>query len=108
MKKILTTLAALALALIPSHACATADWCAVVRWSPDGFTNLREGPGVAFRVLGKLRPGDLIEVDTRRCYKDTCPSGWVHVTFSPRTHLSDGWISERWIQQVGCPEEAAR
>lgn len=93
---------------------ATEDWCAVVTKTPDGFLNLREGPGVQFRVRGKLRPGDILQVDTASCFKSYAGPGpnarftcaergdWTHVVEAGRAHLFNGWISTKWIKQVSC------
>ncbi len=65
MKKIII---ATAIALLGcSAAFATADGCAVVLPTPDGFLALREAPSTRFKVLKRLRPGEHLLVDTATC-----------------------------------------
>ena len=53
-------------ATLPAY--ATSTWCAVVRSDVDGgFLNIRGGPTADSAILGKLYPGDYIEIDTAQC-----------------------------------------
>ena len=53
-------------ATLPAY--ATSTWCAVVRSDVDGgFLNIRGGPTAKSEILGKLYPGDYIEIDTAQC-----------------------------------------
>jgi hypothetical protein len=100
-------------------ALATADGCAVVLRTPDGFLNLREGPSVETRVVSKLSRGDLLYVDTAQCGRVKgrwiCDkrSEWGHVTQVPRFDGSDprqstsGWVSDKFVQWFECPEPKA-
>ena len=47
----------------PNSAFATHTFCATER-TPDGFMNLREGPGTQYKVLGKILTSDLLDVAT--------------------------------------------
>ena len=63
--KTLISAAVITLALSgPAH--ATASGCAVVLRTPDGFLNVRAGPSMKAPVVGKFRPGDLIESTANR------------------------------------------
>lgn len=72
----------------PVH--ATADGCAVVLKTPDGFLSVREGPGTRFRVLTEVHRGETLLIDTAQCGairgRTVCDSSmaWTHVTSVPR------------------------
>src|SRR5262249_42505752 len=57
---------------------ATADGCAVVLKTLDGFLSLRDGPGTRFKVLEKLRQGDVLYIDPVEC--STISGKWPVVT----------------------------
>jgi hypothetical protein len=97
---------------------ATADGCAVVLKTPDGFLNLRDGPGMRFKVLEKLRRGDVLYIDTVECSTISgtvvCgnPKEWTHVNTVPRLDgpireakkCTQGWVASKYIQWFECSE----
>ena len=105
---------ALIVALSPRTAFATQDACAVVTRTPDGFLNLRSGPGANFEILAELYPGDRLWVDKARCqtFGDTnaCDTArrWTHVTSVRRMDatrsngFTRGWVSSRYVVWFAC------
>ena len=94
-------------------ALATEIGCAVVLKTPDGFLNIREGPGTQFKVVGKLNRGDFLYVGSEQCWEDRCTDdqrSWTHLVDvlspeKPRLEKSNpGWILSRFIQWTYCPE----
>ena len=97
---------------------ATADGCAVVLKTPDGFLSLRDGPGMRFKVLEKLRQGDVLYIDTVECSAISgtmvCgnPKEWTHVNTVPRLDgpieeakkFTQGWVASKYIQWFECSE----
>src|SRR5262249_28449006 len=91
---------------------ATADGCAV------GFLSLRDGPGMRFKVLEKLRQGDVLYIDTVECSRVSgtmvCgnPKEWTHVNTVPRLDgpireakkFTRGWVASKYIQWFECAE----
>jgi hypothetical protein len=80
----ITSIAALLLATGTAH--ATADGCAVVLKTRDGFLNLRKDPSMRARIVARLKPGKIIYVDDLRCdVLSHCDNegGWAHVTGVP-------------------------
>lgn len=91
---------------------ATSTYCAVVGKTPDGFLNVRVGPGVAYGVIARLLPSDFVYVDTGSCKAGLCDEArnWQFVEGVPRLDgnkepLSQGWVHSKYIKQVGCPNE---
>jgi len=83
-KTLLTGIAALFLATGAAH--ATADGCAVVLRTPDGFLNLRKDPSMRARIVARLKPGQIIYIDDLACYPMShCDNKgeWTHVTDIP-------------------------
>ena len=112
MRKLL--LAAALLLAIGTSAQATQSYCAVVKPTPDGFVNLREGPGTRFPIIRHLRPYDSVLVDTGKCRAGICDQSgrWQFIESVPRIdgqsdeekqHFTQGWIRERYIKQITCP-----
>ena len=104
-------LAAAALMVVSANgpALATETGCAVVLKTPDGFLNLRQGPGTRFQVVAKLNRGDFIYVGTEQCYAGRCTDerhSWTHVEGFPRLnkHGDVGWVNDAFIQWSDCPE----
>ena len=96
-----------------SQAAATADGCARVGPTPDGFLNLRDGPGHHFAVRRRLSPGDRLDIDTARCGpyrgRTVCnESGdWTHVVSVPRLDAglrayTQGWVRTSYILYRQC------
>ena len=95
---------------------ATADGCAVVLKTPDGFLSLRDGPGMRF--LEKLPQGDVLYIDTVECSTISgtmvCgnPKEWTHVNSVPRLDgpireakkFTQGWVASKYIQWFECAE----
>jgi hypothetical protein len=98
---------------------ATADGCAVVLKTPDGFLNLRKAPTVQSEVITKLKQGDFLYVDTARCETrgdlsicdEKSPTQWTHVTSIRRIDgknppsFTQGWVSDQYVQWFHCDEE---
>jgi hypothetical protein len=108
-------LAAAALITVISGANATADGCAIVTRTPDGFLNLRELPTAPSAVVMRLLPGELLNIDDAGCEKkgnlEICQDDplWTHVTGVPRLERKDrpllrGWVSARYIKTVECED----
>ena len=104
---------ALALSAWTAPALATQTYCAVVKRTPDGSAALRAGPGPKFPVVKRLRPLDLVWVDTGVCRDGLCDEtrSWVFVEAVPRLdrraindktgrerRYTQGWIRARSIQ----------
>src|SRR5262249_27439350 len=109
MKASLLIATALA-ASVPSAADATADGCAVVMRTPDGFLNLRKLPTADSAVVARLFPGAMLDIDDMDCQKQGNPSvcrnddvPWMHVTGVPRlkrkgrTQVS-GWVRGKHVR----------
>jgi hypothetical protein len=65
---------------------ATADGCAVVKRTSDGFVNLRKDPSMRARIVARLKPGQIVYVDDLACAPMAhCDNegGWTHVTGVP-------------------------
>jgi hypothetical protein len=56
-----------ALLIAPNSANATADGCAVVLRTPDGFLNLRKAPMMGSKIVARLKPGELIDITEGNC-----------------------------------------
>jgi hypothetical protein len=99
----LTGIAALFLATGAAH--ATADGCAVVLRTPDGFLSLREAPSMKAKIIARLKPGEIIDVTDLSCpgFSD-CDNkgGWTHVSGVPRLNGTNGWVGTRFIVSVAC------
>jgi uncharacterized protein YraI len=103
MKKLLAAIAMLM--AVSSSAMATADGCAVVLRTPDGFT-LRKGPGIQYPTITRLKPGDFLDADSKPCSDENPACGWIHITGRPGKPLSwDGWVLLKYVKTMGdCPE----
>ncbi len=87
---------------------ATADGCAVVTPTPDGFLSVRSGPHVSFKEFMRLAPHQYIVIDDRR--GDTA-GRWWHVTGlldrdrSGRLVFSrpiEGWAHSSYLRDIPC------
>ena len=109
-------LLAACVAALATSAHATADFCAVVLKTPDGFLALREGPGMRFKAKARLRQGDVLFADTRTCvidHPDICDEKmeWTYVNYVPRLdgrlkeakHFTQGWVARKFTQEFLCP-----
>jgi hypothetical protein len=131
-KALLTGIAVLLLATGTTH--ATEDFCAVVlkppakvvrdkQYNPDAWLAIRDGPGMQFMVMGKLREGDFLNASTGGVCKELnrkeiCDNKreWVHVIGIPRfdgsgektyKDYSRGWVRSKYIQTFLCEEDQA-
>jgi hypothetical protein len=110
------TIAAFALAMATTAARATADGCAIVGRTPDGFLNLRALPMGDSRVISKLIPGDLIYISDATCETkgslSVCNNqGWTSVdavrrldgrNLSKRERNHRGWVATRFLRFIDC------
>jgi hypothetical protein len=94
-KLLLTSIAALFLATGAAH--ATADGCAVVLRTPDGFLNVRAAPKMGSRILKRLKPGEIIGTDN-------VSEGWERTYVSRKKNGLPlwGWVYSRFIVDVDC------
>lgn len=116
MKK--SILIALILLFLPYAANATADGCAIVLETPDGFLNLREAPMVGARIVAKLKPGWLLDADTAECKTkgklSICNEDWTHVTSVSRLDgknakkWTQGWVANRFIRWITNCDESSK
>jgi hypothetical protein len=106
----LTTVILLATAPIAvGQAFATSDWCAVID-TPDGFLNLRAGPGTEYPVIRKLLPDDFLELDTGECDWDgLCDhSGtWKFIVSINYKVIAKGWVNSAFLRQVHCEADGS-
>ncbi len=108
--------------LISSQAInATADGCAVVLKTPDGFLSLRKAPTAKSGVITKLKQGDFLYVDAATCETrddlsicdEKIPHRWTHVTSVRRidskkpSTSTHGWVSDQYVQWFHCEEDGA-
>jgi hypothetical protein len=111
-------LLAVCTAALATSAHATIDFCVVVRNTPDGFLALRKGPGTRFRMKARLKPGELLTADTRKCMGENEPicdekGQWTFINYVPRLddgkkeRFTQGWVATKFTTQTGCPGEAA-
>jgi hypothetical protein len=98
-KTFLTGIAALFLATGTAH--ATADGCAVVLKTPDGFLNMRAEPRMGSRILKRLKPGEIVGTDIRGGDE----YHWERV-FPGSTYKNRGWVYRRYIVDVDCENTA--
>ncbi len=91
------------------NAFATAEGCAVVAKTPDGFLNIRQTPSSDGPVLGQVTPGDFVAI-VRDMKGD--PSGkWSYLSRSfevvgnkvIKERNISGWAATRYLA-IECPE----
>jgi hypothetical protein len=112
---LITSIAALFLATGAAH--ATADGCAVVLKTPDGFLNLRKDPSMRARIVARLKTGQIVYVDDLVCDPMAhCDNegGWTHVIDVPASRecatkylgdrLSNQLDYERCLKRIGWRE----
>jgi hypothetical protein len=114
------TVIVIALLLTTAPALATETGCAVVLKTPDGFLNMREGPGARFDVTARLLSGDFLYFGTEQCSnlrgRRVCNDdrfSWTYVDSIPKFDkgpdgtvktATHGWVSTRYLQFFDCPE----
>jgi len=98
MKKLLLAgIATLFLATGAAH--ATADGCAVVLKTPDGFLNVRAKPNGRSRILKRLKPGEIVGTDS---VDGTLLWERVYDVFPGKPYPNYGWVRNRFIIDVNC------
>jgi hypothetical protein len=119
MKKLfLSGIAALFLATGAAH--ATADGCAVVLKTSDGFLNLRKDPSMKARIIARLKPGAIIYITDLACPPlSHCDNKgeWTHVSDVPASRecaekyagdrLENQLDYERCLNRVGLRDGAS-
>lgn len=102
-----------ALSFLPTAVKATAEGCAKVLETPDGFLSLRAAPGRGLREVTRLRSGDRLWVDTATCEQvgasSVCDPQWVHVTSVRRidkgsNRYTQGWAHRRYLRFHDCED----
>ncbi len=58
--------------------------------TPNGFLNVRSGPGTSFPIVKKVKPGDTFEVLAEK-------SGWYKISISSK---SSGWIAAGFAKKI--------
>ena len=91
-------LIATALLALTSGANAYADGCAIVLRTPDGFLNLRKAPKMGSKIVGRLKPGQEIEIAG-----ETMAMEWALVSIGVHK-VTNGWASTRFLRSVDCDE----
>jgi len=83
----------------PHHATcyrpATADGCAVVLKTPDGFLNLRDRPMMRSKIITRLKPGQWLGIGKSEV------DGWTMIT-SIGDRDVQGWVNSRFIVSIDC------
>jgi hypothetical protein len=115
MRYALTIAAVLAASV--STANAVEDGCAIVRNTPDGFLNLREFPLGNARVVTRLKPGDLLSINSGSCQKkgsiEVCreDGNWTSVddamrgrklVWGKKSASETGWVATRFLRFLDC------
>jgi hypothetical protein len=105
----------LIIALMASPVGATSSWCATPKDTPDGFINLRSGPGVTHSIVARVTSTDVLLIDTGQCRDEFGPmhcdkSGtWVFVesvySVKRENRTQHGWINSHFIRQIACTDE---
>jgi hypothetical protein len=106
-RALLAGVAVLFLATGTAH--ATADGCAVVKRTPDGFLNMRSAPMMGAKIIAKLKPGNRLNIDSATCVsKGTstiCNTDWVRVLGFHG--IKFGWVHIRFLNFVDCDDATA-
>lgn len=125
-------IAALSLAVLAPVAHATEDFCAVVlkppakvmrdkQYNSEAWLAVRDGPGMQFMIMGKLREGDFLMANTSSCKELNSQlicdekSEWIHVIGIPRFDGPDeegktysrGWVRSKYVQTFLCEGQQA-
>ena len=88
-----------------------ASGCAEVTKTPAGFLNLRSAPMMGLNVIGRLRSGDRLFVDTATCEVRgklsicTESGDWTHVEAVQGDTKRQGWVASRFVRSLECKEE---
>jgi hypothetical protein len=104
----MTMIAATLIATLGGPAFATADGCAIVRPTPDGYLSVRSGPSQAHPEIFRLPSGQTIWIDDK---PDGANNKWWHVNGvvmpDGRDTLVDGWAYGLYLRPSNCPDEGA-
>ncbi len=99
------------LALLITAGHATQSFCAVSERTPDGFVNLRNGPGPHYKVVGQVLPPNVMLVGTEQCRDDfglsLCSEDrqWVFVEeVLGKRPLMKGWMNNKFVSV--CPSRS--
>ena len=86
-------LAGLAIPFAPAHATAFCE----VRKTSDGFVALRDAPSGSGKRIWRLKPGEIVQLDTTRPRK----KGWAAVIYRSEDQKiqHSGWVSDRLIEK---------
>ncbi|MEQ6250019.1 hypothetical protein ABMC89_14085 [Sulfitobacter sp. HNIBRBA3233] len=94
-----------AIMLFPAvgHAQAAEPWeaaCIMTHLDPngDGFLSIRTGPGSQYREIARVRNGDSMPIDTRKCQGKWCFAESASIN-GRRTDLT-GWFHTGWCQMI--------
>ena len=103
MKRLLA--AAVLIAALSGPAFATADGCAIVSATPDGYLSVRSGPGRGYPEIFRLPRGHKTWIDDK---PDGANNKWWHVSSvimpdGQDTALVDGWAYGRYLRPINCP-----
>jgi hypothetical protein len=113
---VLGVLLAVAVIVLAVSAHATADGCAVVLRTPDGFLSLRKLPTADSTAVARLLPGEMLDIDDLACQKQanlsicrTDDVTWMHVTGVPRLERKgrsrvSGWVRGKYVKSVECAD----
>jgi uncharacterized protein YraI len=74
--------------------------CSVVVPTADGWLALREGPGVGYRMITALHPGDVV-------WETEYTGGWVRINGVNNFVPMDGWVHGNYTSNVPCPAAVA-
>ena len=85
-------LATMMLAMVASTAHAIEDYCVQVKPTPDGFLAIRENPTVRSKIINKVFPGGILDVDTVGGYDHP---KWTHV-------MTGGWVATKYVEGADC------
>ena len=71
--------------------------CVSVQPTPDGYLNLREGPGMRFKVKAKLNIGEHLVIDAKT-------EEWAHTTNVAERRSSagkvSGWVYSKYVEEA--------
>src|SRR5262249_28742074 len=69
--------------------------CVEVQPTPDGYLNVRQGPGMNFKPIAKLVPGQRILVDMQT-------DEWTHLRrICDEKEDLDGWVYNKYVKDIG-------
>jgi hypothetical protein len=82
---------------LATHSAIKQASCVTVQPTPDGYLNLRDGPGMTFKVKAKLIIGEHLEVDART-------DEWTHTTNVAERRGDagkvSGWVYSKYVKET--------